>query len=101
MAAHTETPAAADGRETALPVARRGRRRRDWGGGCARALCVLLAIVGLLPFATTLVVRSAWARTWAARETERILHDQGIVAKYTMALHVWPLAVELDDVRID
>ena len=27
-------------------------------------------------------LRSAWARTWAARETERVLREQGIAARY-------------------
>jgi len=97
---HTETPGA-DARETALPAVRRRRKRRDWGRGIARALCVVLALVGLLPFATTLAVRSTWVRTWAARETEHALRDQGIVARYAVALRVWPLAVELTDVRVD
>ena len=98
---HTDDPPRADPRAMALPTARRRRKRRDWGRGVARTLCVLLALVGILPFATTVVVRSAWARTWAARETEGVLRSQGIVARYAMALRVWPLAVELTDVRVD
>jgi translocation and assembly module TamB len=107
MAAHTPTagtPGTADGRETALPpvapTARR-RKRRDWGRRVARVMCVLLALVGLVPFGATVVLRSAWARTWAASETERLLAAQGIAARYAVALHVWPLAVELDDVRVE
>jgi translocation and assembly module TamB len=83
------------------PPPRRRRRRRDWGRAFARVLCVALALVGLLPFAATLVVRSAWARTWAATETQRLLRDQGIVATYAPSLRVWPLAVELDRVRVE
>jgi translocation and assembly module TamB len=90
-----------DARDTALPAARPKRTRRDWGRGLARVLCVLLGLVGVLPFAATVVVRSAWARTWAATETERVLRGQGVVARYAMALRVWPLAVELTDLRID
>ena len=97
---HTETPAAAV-RDSSLPAVRRRRRRRDWGRQVARALCVLLALLGVLPCAATVAVRSAWARGWAARETERLLHEQGIEARYGMALKVWPLAVELTDVRIE
>ena len=76
MTTHTQSPR--------LPGApRRGRRRgacgADDGGGAtgarvlARVFCGVLALVGLLPFVATLVVRSAWARDWAARETQRIL----------------------------
>jgi|GEM_PF-331876 len=96
---HTHPPAT-DARETALPAVRR-RRRRRWGRRVAKAVCLLLALVGVLPFAATLVVRSAWARTWAARETARALRQQGVVATYAMALRVWPLAVELTDVRVE
>jgi translocation and assembly module TamB len=95
MSTHTET------RDTALPAVRHRRHRRDWGRGIARGLCVVLALVGILPFAATVVVRSAWARTWAAQETERILRGQGITARYAMALRVWPLAVDLTDLRVD
>src|SRR5579884_2196031 len=91
----------ADARETALPAVRRRRRRRDWGRMFARLLCAVLALLGMLPFVVTLVLRSTWARTWAAHETERVLREQGIVATYSLALHVWPLAIELDDVRIE
>jgi translocation and assembly module TamB len=62
---------------------------------------VALAVVGVLPFLATLVVRSEWARHWAAEQSQRLLREQGVVATYVAALHVWPLAVELDGVRID
>ena len=88
-----------DGRETGLPALR--RRPRDWGKTAARAACLALAIVGLLPFAATVVVRSAWARTWAATQTERLVAAQGITARYAMSLRIWPLAVELTDLRVD
>ncbi len=97
---HTETPRV-DARETALPAVRRRRRRRDWGRGIAQAVCIVLALVGLVPFATTLAVRSTWVRTWAATETEHALRAQGIVASYAVALRVWPLAVELTGVRVE
>jgi translocation and assembly module TamB len=80
---------------------RRRRRKRDWGALVARVICVVLAVVGVLPFATTLVVRSAWARTWASQETQRILRAQGIVAAYSPSLRVWPLAVQLERVRLE
>jgi translocation and assembly module TamB len=81
-------------------TARRRRKRTDWGRRVARLACVVLALVGLLPFAATLAVRSSWTRAWAARETSRLLREQGIVATYGMSLRVWPLAVELTNVRL-
>src|ERR1019366_3359413 len=79
----------------------RGGRRRDWGRAFARVLCAALALIGLLPFAATLVVRSAWARAGAAAETQRLLREQGIVATYAPSIRVWPLAVQLDRVRVE
>jgi translocation and assembly module TamB len=90
----------ADARTTALRKPRR-RRRRDWGRAVARVLCAALALVGAVPFVATFVVRSAWARDWAARETQRLLRDQGIAATYSPSLRVWPLAIELDRVRVE
>lgn len=88
-------------RNAALPASRRrSRRKRDWGRVVARALCVAFAIVGMLPFVAAIVVRSAWARHWAERTTESALHAQGIDATYAVALRVWPLAVEMTDVRV-
>jgi translocation and assembly module TamB len=77
------------------------RKKGDWGRTLARVVCAGLAGIGLLPFLATLVVRSAWAREWSARESQRLLRDQGLAATYSAALHVWPLAVELDGVRLD
>jgi translocation and assembly module TamB len=75
--------------------------RRDWGRAVAWALCLALAVVGLLPYAAVVLVRSPWVRAWATRETEHALRDQGVVATYEMSLRVWPLAVELDHLRVD
>ena len=75
--------------------------RRDWGRAAAWAMCLALAVVGLLPYAAVVVVRSPWVRAWATRQTERALREQGIVATYEMSLRVWPLAIELDHLRVD
>ena len=80
---------------------RRRNRRRDWGRIIARGLCFALAAVGVIPFATALVVRSAWARAWATRDTERALREQGLVATYDLTLRAWPLAVDLTNVRLE
>ncbi len=103
MTTHTPSshpPRVAEAHAGALP-ARRRRRRRDWGRALARVFCGALALIGLLPFVATLVVRSAWARDWAARETQGILRQQGVVASYAPSLRVWPLAVVLDHVRLE
>jgi translocation and assembly module TamB len=64
-------------------------------------VCVALALVGVLPFAAALVVRSAWARAWAAQKSEELLRQQGVVAAYAPSIHVWPLAVELAHMRVE
>lgn len=67
----------------------------------ARVLCLALALVGVLPFAGTVVLRSSFIRAWAARESQNLLRRQGIVATYSPQLRLWPVAVELDHVRIE
>ncbi|MDP9150002.1 MAG: translocation/assembly module TamB domain-containing protein [Myxococcota bacterium] len=98
---HTQGPSGTDARPSHPPGLRRKRERRDLVRLSARALCVALAMFGSLPFAAALIVRSTWAQSWAARETTRLMAKQGIVASYRIALRVWPLAVELRQVRVE
>jgi translocation and assembly module TamB len=80
---------------------RRRRRRRDWDAHVARAVCAVLALVGVLPFAAVLVVRSAWAKAWVTSQARKVLEAQGIVATYAPSLRVWPLALQLDRVQVE
>src|SRR5580704_14457358 len=98
---HTPAHETVKGREAALPARRRRRRRRDWGQQVARAFCVILAVIGLLPFASALVIRSSFARRWAAEQAERAAREQGIAATFQVALRIWPLALELTHVRVE
>jgi translocation and assembly module TamB len=75
--------------------------RRDWGGLFAKILCFIFAFIGVLPIASGMVVRSKWARGWATRETSRLALDHGIVASFKVDVRFWPLAVELDDLRVE
>jgi translocation and assembly module TamB len=61
----------------------------------------VLAAIGTVPFLATLVIRSAWARDWAARTSRRLLEAQHIEATFAPSLRVWPLALELERVRIE
>jgi translocation and assembly module TamB len=100
----TQTPAREqlDGRDLAVRRSRGRRgRRAPWGQRIAQVLCALLALVGLVPFAGVLVVRSAWAKHWAAEQAQRVVREQGINAEFQVALRIWPLAVELTRVRVD
>lgn len=89
-----------DRKSTALPPLVRVRRV-PLGRNLARVLCALFAIVGLLPLGVTLLVRSDWAQDWAERQTEAMLADQGIRARYEVRVKLWPPALELTNVVID
>jgi translocation and assembly module TamB len=58
-------------------------------------------MVGVLPFVGTLIFRSSFVRAWAARESQSLLRSEGIVATYSPRLRLWPVAVELDRVRVE
>jgi translocation and assembly module TamB len=82
-----------------LPPVRR-RRRRDWGRILARILCVLFAIVGLVPVGAGLLVRTSWARGIATRETRKVLAQNGVDATYEVGLRLWPLSVGVSNLRV-
>jgi len=74
--------------------------RRDWGAIVAHFLCVVFAALGVLPFLLGGVLRSSWAERWAARETERLLEGQGVLATYRVSVRLWPLAIEFGDLNV-
>src|SRR5215472_15551887 len=90
----------ADRVSSQLPSPPRRRRRRDWGAAVAKLFCLLFAIIGVTPAVLSLVVRSAWARTWAVRETTRLLKEHGIVATYEVGVRLWPVALELRQLTV-
>ena len=77
------------------------RRRRDWAQLFARMVCVLFASIGILPLAATALARSPLLNAWAARESSKVLSAQGLHASYAIEVHLWPLELELSNVRID
>lgn len=91
---------AVDRASTKLPPASR-RSRRDWGRTIARVWCVLFALLGALPVALTMVVRSAAAQKWATDQTQKLLAGQGITASYQVGIRLWPLSLDLTKVRVD
>ena len=84
---------------TSLPPARR-LRRRDWMRDIARVLCVLLALVGLIPVGVGLLVRTSWARGIATARTRAEVTNLGIDARYELELRLWPLSVAVRNVRV-
>lgn len=85
---------------TQLPPVRRVRRR-DWVRLVCRVLTVVLAVVGLVPVALGLLVRTSWARGHATRETQAIAAKLGIDAKYDVELRLWPLSVAVNNLRVE
>ncbi len=61
----------------------------------------MLAIAGIVPLVAVGFVRSAYAREWAMQQTAKALKDQGVVARFDVLLHLWPLSIELANVQID
>lgn len=75
--------------------------QRDLGRWFARALCVLFAVIGLLPVLAGALTRWGPVREWAAIETTRLLNEQlGLHANYQVRISLWPLGLELRDVTL-
>lgn len=89
----------ADRASTRLPSL--PRKKRDWGRTIARALCFLFALVGALPVGVGFVVRSAWAQRWATAQTAALLAKQGITAKFDVGIRLWPLSLDVTNVRVE
>jgi translocation and assembly module TamB len=87
-------------RESRLPDVPRRRRRIDAVQVLARILCVLLALIGVMPLGFAVFVRSPWVQRWVERETGRVLREQGIDASYQVRAGGWPPAIELTHVTV-
>ncbi|HTV23166.1 MAG TPA: translocation/assembly module TamB domain-containing protein [Polyangiaceae bacterium] len=75
---------------------------RDVGRLVARALCLVFALVGLLPPLAAALLRSEPVRDWAANETMRLLDEKlGLRTHFRVRLSLWPLALELRDVTLE
>jgi translocation and assembly module TamB len=80
----------------------RRKKRRDLGGIAAMVLCVLFALIGLVPLAIGLVVRTPSVERWAANKTSQLIRDNlRVDARYEIDVRPWPLAVALEDIVVD
>lgn len=86
--------------QSQLPTVSRGTRWRV-GRAVARAVCVVLALLGMAPFAATLLLRSSWVQERVRHETARLLEQQGVSSRYGLAIRGFPPSVELYDVVVD
>lgn len=76
--------------------------RTDWGQRIARLLCVLFALIGLIPLSGGLLLRSAPAKHWAASETSRLLlQELGLAATFRVELSLVPLRLSILDLAVD
>src|SRR3954468_3675817 len=80
-----------------------GRRpRRDWGRALALGFCVLFALIGAVPIALGLLVRTTPVREWAARETAAVLaRELGVSARYDVRVQAWPMVVALENLVVE
>lgn len=89
-----------------MPIVKRPRARRrqprEWGRLTALALCIVFAVIGVIPLGLGLLVRTPPVRAWAARETARIIEGElGITARYEVSVQAFPLLVSLEGVVVD
>lgn len=81
----------------------RGRRRprRDLGRLFARLLCAVFALVGAIPLAGGLLLRSEPLKMWAADETSRLLRQElGLEATFSVELSFIPLRLAITDLTV-
>ncbi len=82
--------------------AKKKAKRRDWGRAVAFFLCLVFALVGLVPLGLGALSRTERARAWAARETAALLaRELGVTARYDVAIDLWPFALALSNVRVE
>ncbi|HEY4117634.1 MAG TPA: translocation/assembly module TamB domain-containing protein [Byssovorax sp.] len=90
--------ARSSGRGRSLRPARRRRLDRV----LAQLLCALFGLLGFLPLALGVLVRTSSVRAFAARETSALLaRELGLAASYKVEVEAWPLLVALEDVRVE
>lgn len=75
-------------------------RRVAWGVLVSRVICALFAVIGVLPLLLGAMLRFSPVRNLAIDFSKAKLAQQGIVATYDVRASLWPLGVELFDVRV-
>ena len=77
------------------------RRPIDFGRLLARLLCALFALIGVVPLALAVAVRSRPVLDWASRETSRVLQQElGVTASFRVEMQLLPLKVALHDLTV-
>ncbi len=86
---------------TILPIRRKKKPRFAWGRALAILLCALFATVGVVPVGIAALARTNVVRGLAARETAKLIKEQGVTARYDVSLSLLPLAIELRNIRVE
>ena len=77
------------------------RRPIDFGRLLARLLCALFALIGVVPLALAVAVRSRPVLDWASRETSRVLQQElGVTASFRVEMQLLPLKLALHDLSV-
>lgn len=82
------------------PATRRHPRATP-GRRLAQLFCLLLGVVGAMPFLLGLVLRTDRVRLWTERQTAAVLRQQfGIEASYRVRINLWPLQLRLEQLVV-
>ncbi len=84
-----------------LELPPRPKPKRAYGRVFARVFCFFFAGLGLVPLLLALILRVPAVRHQIATITAEAVAHLGISARYDMGVSLWPLAVELVNVRVD
>jgi translocation and assembly module TamB len=76
-------------------------RRRVWSVRIARVLCTILALIGTLPLLASFLLRMPTIRNRISEETAKLVRNAGIDARYNLAIKLWPLSVDMTDLRVE
>lgn len=72
------------------------------GRAAAVVFCAIFAVIGGATLALGLLVRTAFVRSWAARETSALIaRELGVEARYAVEVEAWPMRIALTDVTVD
>jgi translocation and assembly module TamB len=79
----------------------RKRRPARVGRWIARVLCILFALIGLLPVLAGVLLRTEMARTWASEQARSLLHEEtGLDGSFHASVRPWPLTIVVDNLEI-
>lgn len=77
------------------------RAPTDWGKRIAQLLCLVFALIGIIPLSGGLLMRSEPIKRWAAAESSRLLRDQlGLSATFQVELSLIPLRLRLLELSV-